>query len=533
MQALRNPLKWLYHEFGVASVYHTGPDAWLIILARTCRMFAFGAVSLIIALFMSSLSFSDFRIGLFMTLTLVGDVFLSLSVALVADRIGRRRILFAGGALMVFSGVMFSIFENYWILLFAAVVGVVSATGGDFGPFRSVEESTLSHLTTLATRSDVMAWYVTTSALGSALGTEVAGRVTEYLRRKDSRTATEVYHYMFWFYIAMGIMTMVASWLMSAKCEATEDQVPKKDRVAAEPLLEDDHDEGEEEASDDGGNGQHGSRRSSRDTIDMAAASDSDAQPKTSQSRFLPSRARSHFRSLLTTSRLGQISPESRAIVYKLWTLLTIDSLADGMVSYALTNYYLARKFDVKEDYLGDIMSIGYFLTGLSTIFAGPLAKRLGLINTMVFTHLPSSTAVLLFPIPQSLPLTIVLLFIRTGLNNMDQAPRAAFIAAVVKPGERTAVMGITAMLRTLGSTIGPSLTGFLAGSDKFWIAFVIAGALRIGYDLGLFYMFVGLDLAALEAANQKDGGGGVSDEEDEEDIRMTTVGGRRNSSEV
>ncbi|KAL3965181.1 hypothetical protein ACCO45_002185 [Purpureocillium lilacinum] len=121
----------------------------------------------------------------------------------------------------------------------------------------------------------------------------------------------------------------------------------------------------------------------------------------------------------------------------------------------------------------------------------------------MVFTHLPSSTAVLLFPIPQSVALTVVLLFIRTGLNNMDQGPRAAFIAAVVKPEERTAVMGITGMLRTLASTIGPSLTGWLAGSDRFWIAFVVAGALRIGYDLGLFVIFVNMKLHAHESPEE------------------------------
>ncbi|DAA79146.1 TPA_exp: putative MFS transporter [Trichophyton benhamiae CBS 112371] len=242
------------------------------------------------------------------------------------------------------------------------MVGVISATSGDFGPFRSVEESTISHLTTPATRTDVLSWL--------------------------------------WF-----------------------------------------------------------------------------------------------------KSKIAEISQESLSVVIKLWILLTIDSLADGMVSYALTNYYLVRKFGLAESYLGDIMSICFLLMAISTAFAGPLARRLGLINTMVFTHLPSSLAVLLLPVPQNVGLTIALLFIRTGLNSMDQGPRAAFIAAVVKPGERTAVMGITAMLRTLGSTIGPSLTGFLADTDKFWIAFVVAGALRVAYDLGLFYLFVDLKINAPEQA--------------------------------
>jgi MFS family permease len=113
----------------------------------------------------------------------------------------------------------------------------------------------------------------------------------------------------------------------------------------------------------------------------------------------------------------------------------------------------------------------------------------------MVFTHIPSSAAVLLFPVPRSIPVTFALLLLRIGLNNMDQAPRAALIAAVVKPEERTAVMGITGMLRTLAATTGPSITGILAGNDRFWIAFVVAGALRLAYDLGLFAVFINIKL--------------------------------------
>lgn len=118
-------ITWLTKEFGLQTLYHTHHDAWLIILARGCRMFAFGTNSLILALFFSSLNFSDSAIGLFMTLTLAGDVVLSLLLTLVADRVGRRKVLFGGSVLMVLSGAIFAWFENFWILLGAAVVGYV------------------------------------------------------------------------------------------------------------------------------------------------------------------------------------------------------------------------------------------------------------------------------------------------------------------------------------------------------------------------------------------------------------------------
>jgi MFS family permease len=112
-------------------------------------------------LFFAELKFTDFQIGLFMTLTLLGDVFLGIFLTMIADRVGRRKILFAGSGLMILSGLVFSYFENFWILLLAAIVGrsktlawfvvyrtmicwfgagVVSTTGGDFGPFRAIEE---------------------------------------------------------------------------------------------------------------------------------------------------------------------------------------------------------------------------------------------------------------------------------------------------------------------------------------------------------------------------------------------------------
>lgn len=152
-------------------------------------------------------------------------------------------------------------------------------------------------------------------------------------------------------------------------------------------------------------------------------------------------------------------------------------------------------KFHPSKSTLGDVTSISYFLTAIGGIFAGPLAKKIGLVNTMVFTHIPSSAAVLLFPLPNILWLTVILLFVRAGLNNMDQAPRSALIAAIVIPSERTAVMGITAMLRTMAATSGPMVTGFLANSDRFWVAFVAGGAFRLTYDIGLWVLFTNVKL--------------------------------------
>jgi hypothetical protein len=120
----------------------------------------------------------------------------------------------------------------------------------------------------------------------------------------------------------------------------------------------------------------------------------------------------------------------------------------------------------------------------------------------MVATHLPSSVFLALLPVPSGLSLTICLLVGRSVLNSMDQAPRSAFLSLIVLPEERTAVMGVVNILKTLAQSSGPSLTGILAGHDRFWVAFVVAGSLKAAYDLMLLAFFGGNHDEASDAAD-------------------------------
>ncbi|KAF1959264.1 MFS general substrate transporter [Byssothecium circinans] len=454
----------LSHFLGVHSLHTTGLDAYLIISLRCLRMFSAGIPSLILALFFSSLSFPDSRIGLFMTLTLLGDVVLSLVLTLIADKIGRRRILLFGSGMMALSGTAFAMSENFWVLLCAAVFGVISVTGGDCGPFRAVEESVLSGLTDDKTRSDVLAWYVTATTMAGAIGSEVAGRVVSWVE-KSSGDVKMAYHILFWGYAGFGVIGFLICLGLSGRCEAAGEKREMRERNRPQGSVDEEEEvvllEAMTPSTTDGFDHAEEPRRSAR------------VPEKTKQSYF------------------SQISKPTRRIMYPLWTLLAIDSLADGMTPYSLMNYYVDQKFHLSKSTLGDITSASQFLCAVSAIFAGPLSKHIGLINTMVFTHLPSSIASAFIPLPSSVGWTVALLLFRASLNSMDQAPRTAFIAAVVKPEERTGAMGITSMLRTLAMSVGPSITGILAGNDRFWAAFVATGICRITYDLGLWILFV------------------------------------------
>ena len=109
----------------------------------------------------------------------------------------------------------------------------------------------------------------------------------------------------------------------------------------------------------------------------------------------------------------------------------------------------------------------------------------------MVLTHLPSSLFLALLGLPTTAPLAITLLVLRSCTQSMDTAPRSAFLAAVVLPAERTAVVGVVNVVKTLAQSAGPLVTGVLAGRGQFWVAFVVAGALKGVYDLGMLGLFV------------------------------------------
>ena len=335
--------------------------------------------------------------------------------------------------------------------------------------------SILSQLTTPSTRADVLAWYVTTSTLGSSIGSEVSGRILHRLQEIEGWEPAAAYHALFWILAASGVVNACLVLLLTRDCE-----MPGSG-----------HEGGKEAYTRLPGN-EHEAAEAARSPARPAGGSESgNGGAEARSGNWL-------------TSRLAQISAPTRSVMYKLWLLLALDSVADGMVPYSLTNYYMDVKFHPAKSTLGDIQSASYFLSAAGAAFAGPLARKIGLVNTMVFTHAPSSAAVLVFPLPPAGAFwaAALLLLVRAALNNLDQAPRAALIAAVVRPDERTAVMGITSTLRTISAMAGPSLTGVLAAGDRFWVAFVVAGLCRLAYDFGLWALFVNIRL------HQHEGGG-------------------------
>jgi MFS family permease len=188
------------------------------------------------------------------------------------------------------------------------------------------------------------------------------------------------------------------------------------------------------------------------------------------------------------TSRFGL--HRSRRVVLRLSALFALDAFAGGLVVQSLIAYWFHLRFGVEPGLLGAIFFGANLLAGLSALAAARLAAHFGLINTMVWTHIPSNILLMLVPLMPTLPPAIIILLVRFSISQMDVPTRQSYIMAVVDPNERSAAAGATTIVRTAASAVAPVLTGTLLGAALFNLPFFLAGGLKIIYDLLLYHNF-------------------------------------------
>jgi len=181
----------------------------------------------------------------------------------------------------------------------------------------------------------------------------------------------------------------------------------------------------------------------------------------------------------------------SRNMVFRLSALFSLDAFAGGLIVQSMIAYWFHVRFGIDAGIIGSIFFGANLLAGISALLAGRLAKKIGLINTMVFTHIPSNLLLMLVPLMPSLPLAILVLLLRFSISQMDVPTRQSYTMAVVEPDERSAASGVTAIARSVGAAISPSLTGvFMSIPTLLSAPFFLAGGLKIIYDLLLYRSF-------------------------------------------
>lgn len=203
-------------------------------------MFAYGGAALVLGIFLWTAGNKGTEIGTFLTMTLLGDAIISWTLTIMADRIGRRRVLIIGSLLMTLAGTVFASTKNYYWLLFSAVIGVISPGAHEVGPFRAVQESILAQLTPIEARTDIYAWFAVSSTIGMACGLCASGWVTYFLRTYLEWNWKDGYPVIFGIYAVIGLLKVGVVLLMTDRCEpdyASDAEVDRGEQEAAAPLL--------------------------------------------------------------------------------------------------------------------------------------------------------------------------------------------------------------------------------------------------------------------------------------------------------
>jgi predicted MFS family arabinose efflux permease len=184
------------------------------------------------------------------------------------------------------------------------------------------------------------------------------------------------------------------------------------------------------------------------------------------------------------------LSPQSKGIVLRLSGLFAVDSFAGGFVIQGIVSFWFFTRFGADLTTLSYIFSIAGVLTAFSYIAAAKIADKIGLINTMVFTHIPANILIIGVAFAPTLSVAVILYLLRMALSQMDVPTRQSYVVAVVREEERTSAAGITNISRNVTQAISPSLVGVFIQSLSLSAPFVIGGALKIAYDIALFLNF-------------------------------------------
>lgn len=435
-------------EIGLTTLFQCGADVHIIIVVRMLRLLAFGVSTLILVVFLHEIGMLDATIGYFMTATFLGDLVLSFVFSVLADGLGRRFTLVFSCVIMAATGFAFALLQNKAALAIVAIAGILTPGGGEVGPFRSIEQSLLASLAPHDARSDVYAWYTFSGFFCLALGAFLCGAALDWLQQHGV-SPLGAYRVMFAGYGGVAVVSAVLCLFLSAKMELQPEQRPEQ-------------------------------RREAETTAEQP---ESPVQPSETAPLLEQPREKRRL--------VPALNKDVLAIVVKLSVLFGLDAFALSLVQGTWLTYYIKHKFEVSPTTLGSIFFVSNNIAGFCSLLSTSLTKRYGPVVTMVATHLPALTLLILLPLPPSLSLTLAILFVRSSMQSMDVAPKHVFLATLVPPEHRTAVFAWTNIVKTMGLMFGPSITGYLTGIGIQWVAFVVGGSLKVGYDLSILGTFL------------------------------------------
>ena len=391
-------------------------DGKLLLCARIVRTFAYGFLSVILAIYLKLIGFDDILIGIILSATLINSVIFTLFASFYADRLGRRNVLILYALMMSISGTIFFITENPIALIIGALIGTLNITGSETSAFLSIEQSILPQtIKDNRKRNTLFGFYNMAGTFAMGAGILIVN-LSILIQNEFELDQIYAIKLLFLFYSLLGILIIGIYLKLSSSIEIKKEKISK-------PISK-------------------------------------------------------------------TLNPKSKKIVAKLSGLFAVDSFAGGFAIQSIVSFWFFTKFDIDLSTISYIFSIGSVLTAFSYLIAAKIADKIGLINTMVFTHIPSNILLILLAFAPNLEIAIVFYMLRMALSQMDVPTRQSYIVAVVEEEERTASAGITNLSRNIAQAISPSITGYIIGFLSLSAPFIIGGLLKILYDITLYINF-------------------------------------------
>jgi MFS family permease len=386
-------------------------NGWRLVGAKIFRGYAFGLNAVVLGLYLADLQLPPEIIGLVLSAALLGTLGLTLVIALFGDRIGRRRLLVIGSALMLLSALIPLVGANPVVLALIGLSGMVAVTSSESTGLQSVDQAALPQTVAGTQRTAAFAFYNLVAAAASAVGALSVGPFVA-LGVALGLGGAAVHAPAFVAYALAGLLSTLLTLALDRRVEVGQ----RLERGFA--------------------------IRRSRRTVAMLSA------------------------------------------------LFSLDALAGGFVVQSYLAFWFAERWAADPGAVGLLFAASNVLAALSFPVAAWLAARIGLIRTMVFSHIPANLFLIGAALAPSLPAAVVLMLARAALSSMDVPARQSYTMAVVDPDERTAPAGVTSLARSVGQVLGPALAGALLVPLGIGAPLVAGGVLKTTYDLSLYAFF-------------------------------------------
>lgn len=401
----------------------------LVCIAKALRTVGFGAVSVVFALYLIERGFNTTEVGALFSLTLLEDALLTTVVSVFANRLGMRAVLLLSSLLILIGGFALAFAQAPWVIALAVVFGIVSPAGYEGGPFAPIEQAIISQSVRVERLTAAYSWYNLVGFGGAALGALLAGGLVALMKGQPAVQA----------YQAIFILNALSSFILATIYIFLDTSVLSGDQ-----------------------------RR--RPTNFMVGG--------------LLKNAKQSWRDVL----FGH--SQTQTYVRQLAGLQAIDAFGGGFVVQSLLTCWFYQRYHVDATFIGPVFFGCNIIAALSFIVAPYVVRRIGLLNAMVFTHLPCSLALCLMPFLPTAGWAASLLLLRSVFSSMDIPARQAYTMLIVPADERPAAAGVTTSARAVAQGVAPALTGFLMNNAVTGLPLVLAGVFKSVYDVSLYFAF-------------------------------------------